>query len=618
MKEHQTNDLERLACYKARITQLEHEMALLQEQLKQHNETAKRILSMSDEQQEILFAMNKLFLDTYFVNFSTDDCRFVAATCTETFTKYARGSYDQILQEYVSHSVHKADRSMVSKFGSREYARTQLTNEHPFYAFTYRRLLDSQYRWYRMHLILSSTLPDGSLGNVIVAFMDVNDERTALKDAYDAALKASKAKSEFLSAMSHDIRTPMNGIIGMTAIATAHLDEPIKVADCLRKIELASCHMKDLINQVLDMSKIESGKTTLIETPFQLMDLIQSVDSVVRPQAQEKRQEYSLSVRNICHSGLIGDIPRLTQILVNISGNAIKYTQEAGTIQLDITELPTTNPDYANLQFTVTDNGIGMSAEFQAHLFEAFSQEAEWARTEAKGSGLGLAITHNLVNMMGGAIHVKSKLGEGSSFLVHIPLRIWIKPPVSQELPSEQALSPHPSSAPRNPSAEGFYIVEKPGEIFHDPKETPLMPHSLLSPEGKPLPIYKGKRLLVAEDNLLNREILLEILKDRECLADAAENGQMAVSMFLEKPSGYYDAILMDIRMPVMDGYEAAMKIRSSDHPDSAKIPIISISADAFSNDMHKSLCSGMNAHLPKPLDFSLLDQELRKFFSDT
>ncbi len=615
MKERQTNNLERLAYYKAKITQLENEIDLLREQLKLHNEAAEKILSMSDEQQEILFAMNKLFLDTYFVNFSTDDCRFVAATCTEKFTSKPRGNYDNILQEYVSNSVHKADRSMVSKFGSREYARTQLTKEHPFYAFTSRRLLGNQYRWYRMHLILSSIHPSGALGNVIVAFMDVNDERTALKDAYDAALKASKAKSEFLSAMSHDIRTPMNGIIGMTAIATAHLDEPVKVADCLRKIELASCHMKDLINQVLDMSKIESGKTTLAETQFQLMDLIQSVDGIIRSQAQDKHQQYSLSIRNICHNSLMGDIPRLTQILVNIAGNAVKYTQEAGTIKLDITELPATNPDYANLQFTITDNGIGMSAEFQAHLFEAFSQEAEWARTEAKGSGLGLAITHNLVNMMGGAIQVKSKLGEGSTFLVHIPLPI-IKTPATPQIPSGENLSQYPPIQPDFPP-EGSPIVEKTGASSCDPKKAAPLPHSLFSPEGKPLPVYKGKRLLIAEDNILNREILMELLKDRECLVEAAENGQIAVNMFLDKPSGYYHAILMDIRMPVMDGYEAATKIRSSNHPDGAKIPIISISADAFSNDMHKSLCCGMNAHLPKPLDFNLLDQELRKVFSD-
>ncbi len=559
-----------LSSCQERIVQLEAEISLLKEQLEQKNKTMETFLSMSGEQREILLTLNKLFLDTYYVNFLTDACHFVAANCKERFTDCLDGSYDQILKDYVANSVFIEDQEMVASLGSREYAKTQLTSENPSYAFTYRRLLNGDYRWYRMHLILSSSLPDGSISNIIVAFMDVNEERTALK--------ASHAKSEFLSAMSHDIRTPMNGIIGMTAIATAHLDEPVKVADCLRKIELASYHMRDMVNHVLDMSKLESGKINLVETQLELNELIQSIITTMQPEAQKRNQTLSTSIHHVRHNHLVGDVMRINQILVNIIKNAVKFTDFGGTIQLEVTEFPATNPDYANLSFIIRDNGIGMSKEFQSRLFTTFTQENNWARTEVNGSGLGLAITHNLIMLMGGTIEVQSTLGKGSTFRIHLPLRI----------------------ARHN----GTKITD----------ETLLLTAANnLSDDA----LFSGRRFLLVDDNDLNREIMRELLEEKSSLVDEAENGQIALNCFLGHEPGYYDAVLMDIRMPVMNGHEAAHAIRTSGHEDALYIPIIAISADAFSEDMHKSLCAGMNAHLAKPVDFNALTWELGRLFAN-
>ena len=567
-----------LSLFQEKIAQLESEISFLKEQLEQKNKTVETFLSMSGEQREILLTLNKLFLDTYYVDFSTDACHFVAANCEEKFTDCLDGSYDQILKDYVANCVFEEDREMVASLGSREYARTQLSADNPSYAFTYRRLLGNSYRWYRMYMILSSSLSDGSIGNIIVAFMDVNEERTALKDAYDAALKASHAKSEFLSAMSHDIRTPMNGIIGMTAIATAHLDEPVKVADCLRKIELASYHMRDMVNHVLDMSKLESGKIILMETQLELSEIIQSVITMIQPEARKRNQTLSTSIHDVQHKHLVGDAMRINQILVNIAENAVKFTGTGGTIQLEVTEFPASNPDYANLRFIIRDNGIGMSKEFQSHLFETFTQESDWARTEANGSGLGLAITHNLIMLMGGTVEVQSTLGKGSTFLIHLPLK----------------------------------IARHNGEKITD-ETLPLTAVKNLSDEV----LFSGRRFLLVDDNELNREIMQELLEEQNAAVDIAENGQVALNCFLNHEPGYYDAILMDIRMPVMNGHEAAHAIRSSERRDALCIPIIAISADAFSEDMHKSLCAGMNAHLAKPIDFDALKRELGRLFAN-
>lgn len=567
-----------VSSYRERIAQLEAEINSLKEQLEQKNKTVETFLSMSGEQREILLTLNKLFLDTYYVDFFTDACHFVAANCKEKFTDQLDGCYDQILEDYVASCVFEEDREMVAKLASREYARTQLTPENPSYAFTYRRLLGETYRWYRMHLILASSHPDGSIGNVIAAFMDVNDERTALKDAYDAALKASQAKSEFLSAMSHDIRTPMNGIIGMTAIATAHLDEPVKVADCLRKIELASYHMRDMVNHVLDMSKLESGKIILTEAQLDLQELLQSVMNFMQPEAQKRNHTLSFCAHDIRHYHLIGDAVRINQILVNVMENAIKFTDPGGRIQLEVSEFSTANPDYADLRFIVRDNGIGMSKEFQARLFETFTQESDWARTEANGSGLGLAITHSLIMLMGGTIEVQSKLGEGSVFLIHLPLRI----------------ARHQGKNLTGQEQADVVVTNR-------PDNTP----------------FQGRRFLLVDDNDLNLEIMRELLEEQDASVDDAANGQIAVDTFLAHEPGYYDAILMDIRMPVMNGHEAAHAIRTSGHADAPYIPIIAVSADAFSEDMHKSLCAGMNAHLAKPVDFDALKQELGRLFAN-
>lgn len=592
------------------------ELRLIQEQAKRAMDAeAKKAeaLAISNEHKAILMGLNKLFLDTYYVNLITAHCQTVGVNCTKKFSDNTDGNYDEILKKYIDTSVWKPDQEMVAQKASRQYVQSHLNTENPFYSIIFRRIDGDVYRWYRMDMILSTLKDDGLVENIVIAFMDVDDKkrrdedyqkrlkeinqhltvalmqenkyREELKEAYDAVLKANQAKNEFLSNMSHDIRTPMNGIIGMTTVAKNYINNPTKVAEYLNKIDKTSKYLLELINNVLDMSKIESNDTLITEEELLLSDIVQSFAMIVQPKVLDKKHSCSIQVHDVEHERLLGDSLHLNQIFVNVIGNAIKYTPEGGNITVDITE-ESSSEEFANLRFVISDNGIGMSKEFLPHLFEMFTQERTKARTHARGSGLGMAITYNLVAMMGGTMEVESELEKGSTFTIRLPLKI---------------------SGKRKPEIKlGPYIIH----VEEDMDDWMVVEDVT---ETEDIDSLAGNRFLIVEDNEINMEIISEILQHKEATVEKAENGQIAFDMFMDSKPGYYDIILMDIKMPVLNGYDASEKIRHSDHPDANKIPIIALSADAFPDDVARALDAGMNAHIAKPIDFSKLYAEVKK-----
>ena len=521
-----------------------------------------------------------------------------------------------------------------------------------------------------------------------------------LDKAEKAATSANKAKSEFLSSMSHDIRTPMNGIVGMTAIAIANIQDTARVQDCLKKISLSSRHLLGLINDVLDMSKIESGKLSLNIDILSLRDVMENIVNIIQPQIKERRQHFDIFIENIESEEVCCDGVRLNQVLVNLLSNAIKFTPEEGTINVYLyQEASPAGDSYVRCHFRVKDNGIGMSQEFQRKIFETFSREYSKVH-KIEGTGLGMAITKFIVGMMGGTIEVESEQGKGSEFHVTIDLeRATIQdadivlPPwrllvvdnnedlcrsaasvlkgigVQAEwvLNGREALQKIEENHRKNadyeiilldwkmPDMNGLETTRGIRKIVGD--DLPILIISTydwsdIEEEARAAgaqgfiskPLFKsnlylglsryvegmleddeqetnaekeldfgGLRILLAEDNDLNWEIAEDILTDVGFEVEWAENGQICVDKFKQSELGYYDAVLMDIRMPVMNGYDAAKAIRALDRPD-ARLPIIAMTADAFSEDIQRCLECGMNEHVAKPIDIEKLMKLLKRY----
>ncbi len=422
-------------------------------------------------------------------------------------------------------------------------------------------------------------IPDGNKISVSITNKNITrdmQQRQLLEDALSSARDASLAKSSFLSSMSHDIRTPLNAIMGMTDIATAHLNDTDRVANCLQKISISSNHLLGLINEVLDMSRIESGKILLAQNPFRLPELIDNLLTMVKPLLQAKKQELQLQILDLKQENVIGDDLRLQQILMNILSNAIKYTPDHGKIRLCLTERSSDILYYGCYEFVIEDNGIGMSQEFLQHIFEPFSRESSTAAARYEGTGLGMAISQNLVRMMHGRIDVDSVKDEGSKFTVTIYLE-------------------HQSG---NAAASAFHRADTPSEEANT--NTPLT--------------FQDKRILLVEDNELNMEIAENILADKGLIIDKAWNGKEAFDMFAASPVGYYDLIFMDIQMPIMNGYEATSAIRCSEREDSKTIPILAMTANAFVEDIQAAQSATMNEHIAKPVNPKILFQALARW----
>lgn len=373
------------------------------------------------------------------------------------------------------------------------------------------------------------------------------------------AKRANQAKSEFLSHMSHDIRTPINGILGMLAIADKNQNDVEKQRECREKIRVSAEHLLSLINDVLDISKLESGAFSFAEETFDIGDVLDNCISILRPQAEEQGIHLEERKINLCHTNLVGSPLHLRQILINIIGNALKYNQPRGKIFVSTEEL-SSEEGVATYQFIVRDTGIGMSEDFLKCIFEPFTQENDDARTSFKGAGLGMSITKKLVDQMGGTIEVESRLGEGSTFKVVLPIK----------LNTEQ----------------GRQTVER-------EEDTPVN--------------ISGMKVLLVEDNAINYEIVKYMLEDAGAVVEIAENGKVAVDAFAASEYHAFDCILMDVMMPVMNGLDATRAIRSLDRPDAESVPIIALSANAFEEDVVKAKEAGINEHLTKPVNMERL-----------
>ncbi|MCI8814351.1 MAG: response regulator [Lachnospiraceae bacterium] len=397
-------------------------------------------------------------------------------------------------------------------------------------------------------------------------------EQRALQAACEAANHASASKSEFLSRMSHDIRTPMNGIIGMTAKAITNVENRERVLDCLNKIKISSQHLLSLVNEVLDMSQIESGEIDLAEEEFNLSEFVHNAVEYILPSALEKGQEVKIHPLQVKHVNVIGDPAWLQQVFINILGNAVKYTPSGGMLELMVSENETKEYGYGRYDFVFQDNGIGMDEEFVKRIFDPFSRAEDSRISKVGGTGLGMTIVQNIVRMMGGNISVQSKLGAGSQFTVTLLLK-------QQEI-------------------EEIPLYEK-----VDAQE------NVSSRES-----FEGKRILLVEDNEINREIATDFIQEMGAAVECAENGQEALRIFQERGEGYYDLIFMDIQMPVMGGYEATREIRKLRRRDAALIPIVAISANAYAEDIHASREVGMNEHMKKPLEEERLMECMRRW----
>ena len=391
-------------------------------------------------------------------------------------------------------------------------------------------------------------------------------------EALQTAENANKAKTDFLSNMSHDIRTPMNAIIGMTSLIRYDAGNKDKVIEYADKIDISSQHLLGIINDVLDMSKIEAGKTVFKYNDFSILNFIQEINTLFQSQIDEKKQTLTIIKENIRHEWVNGDQVHLMQIFSNLLSNAVKYTQEGGKIQFLVEECETKSSVYAKYRFLVSDNGMGMSADFKETIFDPFTRAESSMTNKIQGTGLGMAITRNLVKAMGGTIDLESKLGQGSCFEVLIDMRI----------------------------AEERTIALAAQEEIDEQDDN----------------ILQGMRFLCAEDNELNAEILMELLKIEGAECIICENGERVLETFEQSVPGDYDMILMDIQMPVMNGYEATKAIRRSSHELAKTIPIIAMTANAFSEDIQHSLAAGMNAHISKPVDMKTLEKTIRSIKS--
>ena len=508
-----------------------------------------------------------------------------------------------------------------------------------------------------------------------------------LQKALKNEARANRARMQFLANMSHDIRTPMNAIVGITELMGHALDEPEKLQGYLYKIQLSSRHMLGLVNDLLDMNKIESGTEKLNREPMNLAEQVEQIDHIIRPQAMERDQNFEIHLHRICHENLVGDAVRLRQALLNVLTNAVKYTPEGGSIRLDIEELECELPSRAQYCFTVTDNGMGMEQELLDHIFEPFIRGKDSVINKIQGTGLGMPITKGIVDMMGGLIRVESKIGEGSrieitlGFKIDAEVRIKVEPVKILLFSGDRELAENLSvAAQMNDSSVVCASQMKEADILLSEEDIDIVLISgyahnetltervaeLRRAAGRPVlilglddrlwqnteasfrkygldgqifrpffytdlereiyrirssradetaggSVLQGMRFLCAEDNELNAEILEAMLEVAGASCKIYRDGKELVEAFSQVKPGEYDAVLMDIQMPNMNGYEAARALRNGENPLGRTIPVIAMTANAFLEDVQKSMEAGMNAHLAKPMDLALLEKTMRE-----
>ncbi|MDO5350622.1 MAG: response regulator, partial [Lachnospiraceae bacterium] len=631
------------------------------------------------EKISIINSMSSMFFATYYIDFENDSFRPVIQKAEVGSVLGDERNYTQAARMYAEKFIHPDDREEYLKHVDHQRLMDTLSRKHPLTAFEYRTAPDLKKRkaWIRATVVLAEMTSDGRPKRALYVAQDVTEsklkeekEQQALKEACEAANHANAAKSEFMSRMSHDIRTPMNAIIGMTAIAARYLGDQERVADCLGKITVSSRHLLSLINEVLDMSKIESGKIDLAEEEISLSDQVRNLVTMIRPSMQEKKHNFHVRIAHVEHEHVIGDSMRMQQIFMNILGNAVKYTPPGGTIEMEINEKTSHIYGYGCYEFIFRDNGIGMSKEFQEKLFEPFSREEDSRVSKIEGTGLGMTIARNIARRMGGDITVESESGKGTQFVATLFFKLQ-----NTEAPNTEKLADLPVLVADDDKASGEMTclildnIGMRGEYVLSGREAvervveqhqadedffavildwkmpdmdgietakeirrqagPDVPIIILSaydwsgveeearcagvngfiskPLFKSRLVYlfnqiaeterkqelaerelsggidlSGKRVLLVEDNELNREIAEEIIGQTGVLVESAENGKEALERFEAMGENYYDMIFMDIQMPLMNGYEATAAIRKLPRRDASRIPIIAMTANAF------------------------------------
>ncbi len=623
----------------------------------------------------------------------------------DVFTSVFAGeiSFQDSMESYIQSAVYAEDKEVLRKTCSLDELRQRLSQKKTYY-INYRAVLDGEVKYYQIKAVRAG-IWDGHRG-VVLGFRDVDSEMRAdlekqrlLEDALLQANRANKAKSTFLSNMSHDIRTPMNAIVGFTNLAINHVDHKEQVKEYLKKILTSGNHLVSLINDVLDMSRIESGKMHLEETLCSLPDILHGLNSIVQADLRSKQLDFYIDTVNVLDEEIYCDKLRLNQVLLNLLSNAIKYTAPGGSVSMRIAELPGAPTGYANYRFQIKDTGVGMSQEFVSHIFEPFERERNSTVSGIQGTGLGMAITRNIVDMMHGTIEVKSEQNVGTEVTVSLTLRLNAEPKSFQEistlkdcralvvdddfntcdsvsymlqqiglraewtLSGKEAVLRTRQAVMRKddyqvyvidwlmPDMNGIEVVRRIrkesdadvpiivltaydwSDIEEEAREAgvtafcskPLFLselrdclNSIVTKEDnaavrpKRTDLYTG-RILLVEDNELNQEIATAILDEAGFQTDVAGNGKIAIDMLQESGPGCYRVVLMDVQMPVMDGYAATKAIRALEDPELSSIPIIAMTANAFEEDRQVALSCGMNAHIAKPINIEKLLETLGK-----
>lgn len=616
-------------------------------------------------------------------------------------------TYSRLYEDFSS-GVHPDNRKeYASRFSLESLRESLVHNKNEVFLESKHLLADGEYHWISTQIIyVDNPYSDDMLAILISRRIDEQrheeeQQRLALESALDSAKAASNAKSRFLSNMSHDIRTPMNAIIGMTAIAAAHIDDRDRVLECLKKINLSGKHLLSLINDVLDMSKIENGKLSMRDEPFNFPELVADAAELIRSQANAGRLAMDVCLSPMKHENVVGDPLRMRQVCINILSNAVKYTPPGGFVRIEAWQEESPVLGYANYVFRCTDTGVGMEPSFLEHIFQPFERARDHAGMRVAGTGLGMAITKNIIDLMNGDIHVESSPGKGSVFTISIPLKLQDAP--KEQVPEawlginslivddDRQTCLNAVELLRDMGLRACFVTDGETGVRYvaDAKDT-KDPYELIIIDwkmpgmdgvetarrirenvGEAVPViiltaydwseieceareagvtafiskpfyrskmcyllrgldgsagedkrtekrldYKGKRILLVEDNEINREIAGTLIREMGIMVEEAVDGGEAVDKVMRSEEGYYDLIFMDIQMPVMDGYQAARAIRGLERRDVSCMPIIAMTANAFEEDVRAAIRAGMNAHFSKPIDLDALESLLSRYLN--
>ena len=550
-------------------------------------EELRSLLDNTRTQLKIVNALSRNFLNVYLVDLDDASLRILKLDgfVTEGLARADKATvfqYEEIVKRYCGQRVHPEDRTQFLYDMSREVIIDKLRDKDE-YTGHYRILVDGEVHYFEFRFIVLDSDDESKRRRIVAGFQNIDaiveqeaNNRQVLADALAAAEHSNRAKTTFLNNMSHDIRTPMNAIIGFTTLASTHIDSKERVEDYLDKIQTSSKHLLSLINDVLDMSRIESGKMRIEETEVSLTGIVSDLKTIVQADADAKQLDFVVETVDISNDMIFCDKLRLDQVLLNLLSNAVKFTEPGGAVRLSVGQNPGAPQGYADFEFEVKDTGIGMSPEFLSHVYEAFERERTSTVSGTQGTGLGMAITKSIVDLMGGTIDVDSVEGKGTEFTVNLRFKI------------------------ADSSCEGIGVGASQDN------------HAFASDARSGVEL-SGKRVLLVEDNELNREIAAELLRSVGLDVVFACDGAAAVKAVEDNPEDCFDVVLMDVQMPVMDGYEATRCIRSLANKRKATLPIYAMTANTFEEDRRRAEEAGMNGHIAKPIEASLLIKMLDK-----